>query len=139
MTASTRQTTANRKRRVYPGALGYDFAALGLQACESSVEKIRQAAMRKAAHIHQADAVNDSQVDSMLAELASSTYRLLDPRRRMRAMERIQLSIYSESDLELQSGSREPLIQMDDNLLDVPPLLRADNPFHDSSLFGAHH
>lgn len=90
-------------------SLGYDFALLGLPAREARVEVIRKAAMNTAFRIHEA-AIDAEDQDAMLSDLAVSTYRLLDPRRRRRIMERIQLSIYSEEDLELQKNARGELL-----------------------------
>ena len=102
----------NPKPRVMNPSLGYDFALLGLNASEARVEVIREAAERTAARIQEAAREDREAVDGMLCDLASSTYRLLDPRRRSKTMERVQLSIYSETDLELQKSSRSPLINL---------------------------
>ncbi len=90
--------------------LGYEFALLGLRARESRVDVIRAAAQRTAERIHEAVVGDPREQDQMLSELATSTYRLLDPRRRKKPLERIQLCIFSESDLEQQQSSREPLL-----------------------------
>lgn len=90
-------------------SLGYDYALLGLPAREARVEVIRKAAMNTASRIHEA-AIDAEDQDAMLSDLAVSTYRLLDPRRRRRMMERVQLSIYSEEDLELQKNARSELL-----------------------------
>ena len=87
-------------------ALGYDFALLGLQAREARVEKIRQAAGATAERIQAISQEDAAELDSMLSEVATSTYRLLDPRRRRKQLERIQLCLFSEADLELQKQSR---------------------------------
>ena len=90
--------------------LGYDFALLGLRGREARVARIRQAARQTAERIRSADlAVRESE-QAMLAELATSTYRLLDPRKRRQTTERVQLCILSESDLELQQASRDCLL-----------------------------
>lgn len=90
-------------------SLGYDFALLGLPARESRVDVIRKAASRTAARIHDA-AVDAHDQESMLSDLAASTYRLLDPRKRSHMLERIQLCIFSEDDLELQKQARSRLL-----------------------------
>jgi hypothetical protein len=90
-------------------SLGYDFAILGLKAHESRVEVIREAAATTASRIQRAFPETPADRDSLLSDLATSTYRLLDPRRRGKTMERIQLSLLSESDLDRQQLAREPL------------------------------
>lgn len=91
-------------------SLGYDFALLGLKVSESRVDVIRRAAGRTAARIQQVTCDDESEASHMLSDLASSTYRLLDPRRRSKSRERIQLSIFDDIDFELQKGSRVPLV-----------------------------
>ncbi len=97
-----------------PVSLGYDFALLGLPARESRVEVIRNAAESAAEKIQ--NAVDEDQRVEMLAELATSTYRLLDPRRRKRILERIQLSNLSEVETNIASVAKVPLVdpQRDD-------------------------
>jgi len=90
-------------------SLGYDFALLGLKNRESRVEVIRNAASKTAEKI-QALPENTTSKDRMLSDLAVSTYRLLDPRKRNRSFERIQLCVYGEGDLELQKSSRTPIL-----------------------------
>ena len=90
-------------------SLGYDFALLGLKNRESRVEVIRHAARKTSEKIHELGG-NEDERDRLLSELAVSTYRLLDPRRRARSMERVQLSVYGEGDLELQKASRVPIL-----------------------------
>ncbi len=90
--------------------MGFDFALLGLNARESRVEVIRQAAAETAARIQLAAAKEPDQRDAMLCDLATSTYRLLDPRRRQRPMERIQLSLFGDSDIDRQQQARRPLL-----------------------------
>lgn len=97
-------------QRVRTKSLGYDFALLGLSVSESRVDIIRQAASQTAARIQQVANDDINEVDQLLTDLASSTYRLLDPRRRVKSRERIQLSIVNEADYELQKGSRSPLL-----------------------------
>src|SRR5690606_30029173 len=92
-------------------SLGYDFALLGLKVSESRVSVIRRAARRTAARIQQVTDNDSIEADQMLSDLAWSTYRLLDPRRRVKSHERIQLSIFDDSDFELQKGSRTPLVE----------------------------
>jgi hypothetical protein len=90
-------------------SLGYDFALLGLNAREARSEVIREAAASIALRIQQA-ASEQGERDAMLSDLATSTYRLLDPRRREKHFERIQLSIFGEPDFARQQEAREPLI-----------------------------
>ncbi len=91
-------------------SLGFDFALLGLKASEARVEIIRQAACDTAARIQHITGSDEDESKLMLSNLASSTYRLLDPRRRQKSGERIQLSIVGDTDFEQQKGSRIPLI-----------------------------
>lgn len=96
--------------RAIAKSLGHDFALLGLKAQEARVDVIRQAARNTAARIQELAEQDEGQRESMLGDLATSTYRLLDPRRRHKPLERIQLSIFSESDFELQQQSRASLL-----------------------------
>ena len=100
-------------------SLGYDFALLGLKVSESRVDVIRRAASRTAARIQRVASDDESEAAQMLSDLASSTYRLLDPRRRSKSRERIQLSILDDIDFELQKGSRAPLLDANWNELQV--------------------
>ncbi len=89
-------------------SLGYDFALLGLKGREARVDVIRGAASKIAARIP--ETLDDSTRVDMLSELAASTYRLLDPRRRLRSLERVQLSMCTENDPTLATVSRKPLV-----------------------------
>lgn len=109
MVSSTLSSDAKSSPRIISRSLGYDFALLGLSARESRVEVIRQAAEKTAAKIHDA-ATDEAETDSMLTDLAASTYRLLDPRKRQKMIERVQLCIHSEQDLDLQKASRSRLL-----------------------------
>lgn len=101
-------TPSTRGGRTVPVvALRQDFKRLGLSVSESRVEVIREAAIEAACHIRQLEESRERKLE--LSNLAVSTYRLLDPRRRARYYERVQLSIYSERDMELQEQSRKPL------------------------------
>lgn len=84
-----------------PLGLGAEFALLGLRGREARTGVIRHAARKVATQISAAE-VRPAVKQAMLGELATSTYRLLDPRRRTRAVERIHLCVFSEVDLELQ-------------------------------------
>ncbi len=113
MVTSTRNQSSAEQRQfpsAVPQSLGYDFALLGLSAHESRVEVIRRAAKQTAARIHDI-ATDPGEQDSMLTDLANSTYRLLDPRRRDKMLERVQLCVPSELDLDLQKGSRQSLLR----------------------------
>ena len=90
-------------------SLGYAYATLGLRAGEARVDAIRQAAQLSAAKIHQV-AQDHDELASLLSDVATSTYRLLDPRRRPRKVERIQLCILSELGWEFQQRARRPLL-----------------------------
>lgn len=109
----------NSQSSVRSRSLGYDFALLGLKVSESRVDVIRRAASRTAARIQRVASDDESEVALMLSDLASSTYRLLDPRRRSKSRERIQLSIFDDVDFELQKGSRAPLVDSNWNALQV--------------------
>lgn len=108
----------NQKRRkprpqpasaIHSGSLGYDFALLGLKNRESRVEVIRHAASKTAEKI-QALPEGATEKDRLLSDLAVSTYRLLDPRKRTRSLERVQLCVYGEGDLDMQKSSRAPIL-----------------------------
>ncbi len=90
-------------------SLGYDFALLGLKFREARVDVIRHAAEKTAAKIP--DEAQGGQRVEMLAELATATYRLLDPRRRAKPLERIQLSIASEVEPVLATVAKRPLVK----------------------------
>lgn len=96
-------------RRLSTG-LGHAYATLGLRAREARVDNIRSAAARTAADVRKFANHESEEREAMLAEVALCTYRLLDPRKRVRQIERIQLSILSESAMELQALSRRPLL-----------------------------
>ncbi len=114
MFSSTVHSYTSNNQRGRSNSLGYDFALLGLSVSESRVDIIRQAASQTAARIQEVAHDEDSgEADQLLSELVSSTYRLLDPRRRVKSRERIQLSIVSDADFELQKGSRTPLLSFD--------------------------
>lgn len=97
-----------RKRRLSVG-LGYAYATLGLRAGEARVDAIRQAARKSASEIQVITQGQSDQIES-LADVAVSAYLLLDPRKRVRRIERIQLSIPSERALELPQNARRKLL-----------------------------
>ncbi len=99
--------------------LGYDFALLGLSTRESRGNFIRRAAKRTASQIRSLADVNASQQTYLLGELAASTYRLLDPRRRRRMAERVQLCVYTELDFELQKLANRGWFDADDSSMDL--------------------
>lgn len=101
-------TTSNPVLKSRAQPLGYDFALLGLKGREARVDVIRGAAERTASKIP--ETLEVSERVNMLAELAASTYRLLDPRRRQRSMERVQLSMATENEPALATVSRQPLV-----------------------------
>ncbi len=90
--------------------LTYDFALLGISTREARVDAIRDAANRRAGRIHSASEMADGDRQDLLSELAVSTYRVLDPRRRSKLMERVQLCLISDLDYERQQNSHEPLM-----------------------------
>jgi hypothetical protein len=90
--------------------LGHAYATLGLRAREARIDAIRQAAVATASKV-QEFADNGNEREGLLAEVALCTYRLLDPRKRVRQIERIQLCILSERSLEMQAQSRKPLLR----------------------------
>jgi len=100
--------TSNPTPKSRAQSLGYDFALLGLKGREARVDVIRIAAERTASKIP--ETLEVSERVEMLTELAASTYRLLDPRRRHRSMERVQLSMTSENEPTLATVSRQPLV-----------------------------
>ena len=102
-------------------SLGYDFALLGLKGREARVDVIRIAAERTASKIP--DTLEVLERVEMLTELAASTYRLLDPRRRKRPMERVLLSLGAENDPVLATVSRQPLVPAD-----AAPVLSKSDP-----------
>lgn len=106
---ATAELPSSEAPRTQVRSLGYDFAMLGLRARESRVEVIREAASTTAYRIQRASLEASADRETLLSDLATSTYRLLDPRKRGKLMERVQLSIFSESDFERQQLSREPL------------------------------
>ena len=97
-------------RRLSSG-LGFAYATLGLRAGEARVDAIREAAAVSASTVQDFPSVLDDRVVT-LADVATSAYRLLDPRKRVRRIERIQLSIISERAMELQQRSRRPLLEL---------------------------
>ena len=101
-------TTSNPPPKSRVSSLGYDFALLGLKGREARVDVIRVAAEQTASKIPLT--LDASERVEMLTELAASTYRLLDPRRRTRSMERVQLSLASENDPTLVTVSLQPLV-----------------------------
>jgi hypothetical protein len=107
-TVNPTQNHQQPARRLSRG-LGYAYATLGLRAGEARVDAIRFAAHTSADQLKQAVDSQDNLVE-LLADVATSTYRLLDPRKRVRKMERIQLCLISEMALELQQSSKKPLI-----------------------------
>ena len=113
MFSSTVHSYTSNNQRGRSKSLGYDFALLGLSVSESRVDIIRQAASQTAARIQEVAHDDSCEADQLLSDLVSSTYRLLDPRRRVKSRERIQLSIVSDADFELQKGSRTPLLSFD--------------------------
>ncbi len=117
MVASSPQPARESSQRTLATTLGYDYALLGLNAREARVEVIRKAAKQTAARIQKASSEDQQNLDSMLSDLATSTYRLLDPRRRNKQIERIQLCIFSEVDLDLQKNARVPLLPRSESLL----------------------
>lgn len=128
MSASTVHAFTTSQRPSGSKSLGYDFALLGLNVSEARVDIIREAASRTAARIQRIADQEALEADQMLSDLASSTYRLLDPRRRVKPRERIQLSILAEADFEQQRGSRTPLISFDlhERTTSATPLVRAE-------------
>ncbi|MFO0939296.1 MAG: hypothetical protein U0930_00870 [Pirellulales bacterium] len=105
-TVNSMQSSAGRLST----GLGHAYATLGLRAREARVDSIRTAAQKAAREVKQI-AVTSMERESLLAEVATCAYRLLDPRKRVRQIERIQLCILSEHALELQAQSRRPLLQ----------------------------
>lgn len=75
------------------------FRFLGLKRGESRVNVIRQAAQEMASLLTDAELEYDAEVlTKRRLEIALAAYRLLDPRRRTRRLERIHLSLPMERD-----------------------------------------
>jgi hypothetical protein len=102
------QSPSPKTSRLSTG-LGHAYATLGLRAREARIDAIRQATLRSAQKVQEI-ADGDTERDELLAEVALCAYRLLDPRKRVRSIERIQLCILSERSLEMQAQSRKPLV-----------------------------
>lgn len=111
---SNRNAHARVDKTARDAALGFDFALLGLKAGEARTDVIREAAIGIAARIGDAS-TDESEQSVMLAALATSTYRLLDPRRRRKLIERIQLSMVRETDWDLQKLSRCELVAAEES------------------------
>ena len=75
------------------------------------MDAIREATVASAQHVIDFTGQLDEKVVT-LADVATSAYRLLDPRKRMRRAERIQLSILSERAMEMQKLARRPLLDL---------------------------
>ncbi|MBX3422926.1 MAG: hypothetical protein KF752_15335 [Pirellulaceae bacterium] len=106
--ATTSVLTTRRKRSLSNG-LGSAYATLGLRVSEARVDAIRSAAQASAAKLQEVVADPNQRIE-LLSSVATSAYRLLDPRRRANRLERIQLCIVSERASELQQAARRPLI-----------------------------
>ncbi|MEM7474420.1 MAG: hypothetical protein AAF483_05450 [Planctomycetota bacterium] len=123
MVTSAQKTNRTKREKGNPAliqnSLGYDFALLGLKAHESRVSVIRKAARATATRVND-EAEGEAEHDEMLSQIAASTYRLLDPRKRHKSAERAQLCIHSEEDLERQKLARTTM------LIERPILVRAE-------------
>lgn len=107
MTSLAKKPNTLPSKRPYLNSLGYAYATLGLHAGEARVDAIRHAASVSARSLKQVVTSRDELVRT-LADVVTSTYRLLDPRKRVRPVERIQLCLNSERAFELQQKSRRP-------------------------------
>jgi hypothetical protein len=87
MLASSESRPIARNRLPLPAE---DFRRLGLMPSEARVDVIRQAAGLRGASLRE-EAKGDRSAIARWAELATSTYRVLDPRQRARLVERVQL------------------------------------------------
>ncbi len=67
-----------------------DYKRLGLNVAESRLEVIRAATRRQARRAYEGAATSEG-VEVQLSSIALTAYRLLDPRRRLRMSERVQL------------------------------------------------
>ncbi len=127
MLNSTVKPLNYRKKYQAITSLGYDFALLGLGVSESRVDVIRDAASHTAARIQRAAWEDAEETDRLLSDVVSSTYRLLDPRKRSKPRERIQLSIVSDLDFDIQKGSRRPLVDFPADVVEpAKPLVAAE-------------
>lgn len=118
---STLKPPAKSKRRVQASlndqnSLGYDFALLGLRAREARVSVIRKAATSAAQRVSSQASSNGEQ-RAMLSQVATSTYRLLDPRKRSKDFERVQLCLFSEEELDMPKNARRTLFREQDALV----------------------
>lgn len=80
-------------------ALRRDFDVLGLAASEARIDVIRQAAVVQTQLVRsrEMDADQHQIADEKIADIVYSTYRLLDPRRRRKLVERVHLSLMLDS------------------------------------------
>jgi hypothetical protein len=106
---SPEKTKPPHKPRLSTG-LGYAFATLGLRAGEARIDAIRRATTLSSGSLRQA-AEEGEDLIPLLADIATSAYRLLDPRKRVRKTERIQLCLISERALDLKQQSRQSLLK----------------------------
>ena len=109
MTILTKSQDLKPIRRRLSSGLGYAYATLGLRAGEARVDAIRRAATLSSGNLKQAVEAQINLIP-MLADVATSTYRLLDPRKRVVKAERIQLCLISEGGMELQQKSRRSFL-----------------------------
>lgn len=78
-----------------PPLTAADFAVLGLRFSEARTAVIRKAVRQTVRKLRETETVSDLDHDdtaSNMADVAVATYRVLDPRRRQRFWERLNLS-----------------------------------------------
>jgi len=107
------------------------FRFLGLKRGESRVTVIRQAAQEMASLLTDAELEYDAEVlTKRRLEIALAAYRLLDPRRRTKRLERIHLSLPTERDELLDQPTFEEPIALESSdrefsgLMQLPVLER---------------
>lgn len=84
-------------------ATAAEYRLLGLRPREARLEVIRSALSESAAQVR--DGEGRAEDDQRVAEVALAGYRLMDPRRRPTLVERVQLLLWSEEELERPTSS----------------------------------
>ena len=106
-----------------------DFAVLGLRFSEARTAVIRKAVRKAIRKIRQneLDPTFDSDQTANMADVAVATYRVLDPRRRLRFWERINLSFGDSFDDEVTDRRRISQWQLPELAAQTPPRQRDAN------------
>lgn len=99
----------------HPFAMPADFHRLGLRRGECSSIAIRVATQSAVQRLADASSAQSREiVDRQLGQLATSAYRLLDPRYRTQLYERVQLSYLIERDEAKPTVQRNALLTVPD-------------------------